>query len=169
MSREPVYEHLLLEAEDWFHHPHRHQEPPHYHQQQDTPGTEPAHFPPSPSTTAIPLNITLPPTPAATETDMALADIENEIRTLAEHAKRIEAEVLPATFGGLKKLEGLADNPVVASLLAAVHVPSEALGMAVKVIDGLEELYKPETAVAAPAAPAVPEVPEAPAEPAQSV
>ena len=87
---------------------------------------------------------------------MSFADIENEIKTLADHAKRIEQEVLPAAATDLKKLEGLAGNPVVLSLLSAVHVPTEALTMAVKVIDGLEELYKPETAVAAPAAPAEP-------------
>ena len=167
MSREPVFEHLLLEAEDWFHRHHDHQEPPHYHQQQDSASTEPAHFPPSPTSTVIPLNITLTTTPAATETSMAIADIENEIRTLAEHAKRIEAEVLPAALDGLKKLEGLVGNPAVDAVLAATHVPVEALAKVVAVaINGLEDIYTPETAVAAPAAPAVPEVPGAPAEPA---
>lgn len=95
---------------------------------------------------------------------MAIADIENEIHKLVEHAKQIETEVLPATFDGLKQFEGLAGNPVVVSVLKAEHVPTEALDVAVKVIDGLEELYKPETAVAPPAAPVAPEVPEVPAE-----
>ena len=69
---------------------------------------------------------------------------------------------LPAVTDDLKKLEGLKDNPVVLALLNAVHVPVEALGGPVAVLNELEKLYKPDTAIAAPSEPAAP---AAPAEP----
>ena len=83
-----------------------------------------------------------------------IATLETDAEELRAQVEEFVKSKLPAATADLKKLEGLASNPVVLSLLNAVHVPSEALTMAVKVIDGLEDLYKPETPVAAPAAPA---------------
>ena len=78
------------------------------------------------------------------------ADFE-KVKTKFDEAKAevegFAATKLPAVLDTAKKLDG---NPVVDALLAAVHVPAEALDMAVKVINGLEELYKPETGAAAP-------------------
>ena len=95
-----------------------------------------------------------------------IAELEADAAELRAKVGEFVQTKLPAATEDLKKLEGVAENPVVLSLLAAMHVPAEALPMVVKVIDELEKLYAPETAVAAPPEPAVPEVPAAPAEPA---
>ena len=127
------------------------------------------HEPQSPASTAITTfpAVTVTTTPAPEEDIMALiATLETDAEALRAKVEEFVKSKLPAATDDLKRLEAIAGNPVVLSLLNAVHVPTEALAMAVKVIDGLEDLYKPETAVAAPAAPAVPEVPAAPAEPA---
>lgn len=92
-------------------------------------------------------------TPAPEAPVSMLTSVENEIHALADHAKKIAEEVLPAAAADVAKLEG---NPVAAALLSATHVPAEALPMVVDVIQRLEELYKPETDSPAPAAPADP-------------
>lgn len=78
-----------------------------------------------------------------------VTDLQNFAHELAAKAAELEQTVLPAAAGHLAALEG---NPVVDSLLNAVHVPPEALAIVVATIQGLEELYKPTDAV--PAAPA---------------
>lgn len=160
MSREPFFEQLADEFSDWI----RRRR---YDQHETTATTETTTFSALTATTAEAVKVTFPAPPAPEEDIMALiATLEADAAELRSKFEEFVTTKLPAATGDLKKLEGLADNPVVLSLLSAVHVPTEALTMAVKVIDSLEELYKPETAVAAPAAPAVPEVPAAPAEPA---
>ena len=135
MSREPIFDELA----DGLSHLIRHRRD----HQQDTASTETTTFP------AI--------TPTPQEHHMALiATLETDAEELRAQVEEFVKAKLPAATADLKKLEGLIGNPVVLSLLNAVHVPSEALAMAVKVIDGLEDLYRPETAVAAPAAPAEP-------------
>lgn len=80
-----------------------------------------------------------------------LTTLETDFEDVRAKVETFAKDKLPAALADAKKLEGLAGNPVVDALLGAVHVPAEALSMAVSIINGLEELYKPETAVAAPA------------------
>lgn len=91
------------------------------------------------------------PAPPATEAPMSIissfeADAEQALATV----QNLVREKLPIALADTKKLAG---NPVVDALLAAVHVPAEALSMAVSVINQLEELYKPETGSQSPADP----------------
>lgn len=89
------------------------------------------------------------------------ADYEDVLAKLKEFGET----KIPAALGDVQKLEG---NPVVDALLSAVHVPAEALSMAVTVINQLEELYKPETDSPAPVVasdPAMGSAPEAAPEP----
>lgn len=86
-----------------------------------------------------------------------ITDVNNDLKTaahdLAAKAADFETNILPAAASKLSALEG---NPVVDSLLAAVHVPPEALTPVVHLIDDLEGLYNPDdtTTPAAPAQPA---------------
>lgn len=69
---------------------------------------------------------------------------------ITSKAVDFEQTVLPAAASKLTALEG---NPVIDSLLNAVHVPPEALGIVVKTIDGLEALYNVPDDTTAPATP----------------
>lgn len=88
--------------------------------------------------------------------DTIEADYEEVRATLETARTKAEAFATDKLTPVLEDAKKLASNPVAAALLRAVHVPPEALTMAVSVIDGLEELYKPETASQAPAEVAAP-------------
>ena len=121
-----------------------------YHDHQDPASTAITAFPALAVPPAIPAII-----PAPEAAVMALiATLENDAAELRAKVEEFVTAKLPAVTDDLKKLEGLKDNPVVLALLAAVHVPVEALGGPVAVLNELEKLYKPDTAIAAPAAPA---------------
>ena len=129
-----------------------------YHEPQDPAST---YISPFPAVTVPP--VTQATTPAPEAAVMALiATLENDAAELRAKVEEFVTSKLPAVTDDLKKLEGLKDNPVVLALLNAVHVPVEALGGPVAVLNELEKLYKPDTAIAAPSEPAAP---AAPAEP----
>ena len=92
-----------------------------------------------------------PATPA-TEAPMtsALSTLEADFGKVRDEVENFAKNKLPEVASIATKLDG---NPVVEALLRAAHVPTEALDMAVKVIDGLEELYKPTTDAPAPSEP----------------
>lgn len=82
------------------------------------------------------------------EAPMSLLDsVEADFEDVRAKVEEFATSKLPAALEDAKKLAG---NPVVVSLLSAVHVPTEALSMVVGVIEKLEELYKPETDSPAP-------------------
>ena len=84
----------------------------------------------------------------ATEDQMSLeSTIEADFAEVAAKVREFGETKLPAALADTKKLAG---NPVVDALLSAVHMPAEALTMAVTVINQLEELYKPESVSQAP-------------------
>lgn len=80
-----------------------------------------------------------------------VTDVKSELAAaahdLAAHAVQFDQNVLP---GLAAKLAALENNPVVDAVLAAAHVPPEALDIVVKTIEGLEVLYNPQQAAQAP-------------------
>lgn len=91
-----------------------------------------------------------------------LATLEHDYEEVKTAVERFATQKLSPA---LSDATGLLNHPVVRSLLAAVHVPAGALDMAVKVIDGLEDLYRPDAAAEAPAVtPVAADVPAAPVE-----
>jgi hypothetical protein len=95
----------------------------------------------------------------ATEAPMSvISTFEADAEEALAKVQELVREKLPTALADTKKLAG---NPVVDALLSAVHVPAEALSMAVTVINQLEELYKPETAAQSPADPAMGDQPAA--------
>jgi len=144
MSREPFFDQLAIEYGRLLHHRH-------YNQHPNTTTT--------PATT-----ITTIPSTALEAHTMAIADIHAALDDLANHARQIETETLPAAIGDLQRLEPLIGNPAADALLNATHVPPAAIAAAiVPVIQGLEALYKPTepTPPAETAAPAEPAPAEA--------
>lgn len=82
-------------------------------------------------------------TPATEAPVSLIAEVKSELKSLAAKAEGIDE----AAAGKIEALEG---NPVVDALLAAAHVPANALGIVVNVLDGLAEIYpKPDPAAAA--------------------
>lgn len=93
-------------------------------------------------------------TPATEAPQMSLVStLETDFEDVRAKVEEFAKDKLPAGLADAKKLAG---NPVVDALLAAVHVPAEALSMVVGVIGKLEELYAPENDSQAPAAPSDP-------------
>lgn len=95
-----------------------------------------------------------------------VTDVETAVHDLADHARKVEQEVLPAALATAKKLETVADNPLVASLLKAVGVgvPAEMIDPLVAMLEALVTAYGPDTSQASPA-PAAPVADPAPADP----
>ena len=94
-----------------------------------------------------------------------LATVEAEIHSLADHAKKIEEEVLPAAAVDARKAEALLASPLAEMILGLVHVPAEeVLKVAAPVLDFLARAY-PAPDAPAPVDPAAPVVadPAAPA------
>lgn len=130
MTRMPDIEAEAAAAVGWFeqHLPHRHAAP-------QTPAPQPANPAPAPADATAPQE----------ENPMGfVTDIRNDLATaahdVAAKAADFEQNVLPAVA---EKLTALENNPVIDSLLNAVHVPPEALAIVVKTIEGLESLYAP--------------------------
>lgn len=74
-----------------------------------------------------------------------ITEVKAELKSLAAKAEGIDE----AAVGKVEALEG---NPVVDALLAAVHVPVNALSIVVDVLNGLAAIYpKPADAPADPA------------------
>jgi hypothetical protein len=95
----------------------------------------------------------------ATEAPMSLVTtLEADFADVRAKVEEFATSKLPAAIEDAKKLEG---NPVVDALLAAAHVPVNALSIVVDVLNGLAAIY-PRPADAAPADPAMGQ----PAEPA---
>lgn len=63
-----------------------------------------------------------------------ISDLTSHFATLASDAERFAAEHLPV----LQDLAAAASNPVVASVLRAVHIPPEVLAALASVIDQAE-------------------------------
>lgn len=94
--------------------------------------------------------VTITATAPEGEPVSAVADLQNFAHELAAKAAELEQTVLPAAAGTLSALEG---NPVVNSLLNAVHVPPEDFDIVVAMIDKLETIWRPaDTAAAEPVA-----------------
>ena len=69
-----------------------------------------------------------------------IAEVKAELKDLAAKAEGIDE----AAAAKVEQLEG---NPVVDSLLAAAHVPANALSIVVDVLNGLASIYpKPDAA-----------------------
>lgn len=86
-----------------------------------------------------------------------MSEVENELKALRERAQALEAKIAPE----VPKLVSLEGNPVVDSLLAAVHVPPSGLALVIGLIEGLEHIYGPEEPASTP--PAEAPVPVGPA------
>jgi hypothetical protein len=74
-----------------------------------------------------------------------ITEVKTELKSLAAKAEGIDE----AAAGKVEALEG---NPVVDALLAAAHVPVNALSIAVDVLNGLAAIYPKPDAPADPAA-----------------
>jgi hypothetical protein len=86
-----------------------------------------------------------PATPAPEAPVSLITEVKAELKSLAAKAEGIDE----AAVGKVEALEG---NPVVDALLAAVHVPVNALSIVVDVLNGLAAIYpKPADAPADPA------------------
>lgn len=84
-------------------------------------------------------------TPAVEASVSLIATVKQDIKELAAKAEGLDE----AAAAKVEQLEG---NPVVDSLLAAAHVPSNALSIVVDVLNGLAAIYpKPDAAPADPA------------------
>lgn len=80
-----------------------------------------------------------------------ITEIKTELHDLA-----VKAEGIDEAVAG--KVEALQGNPVVDALLAAAHVPVNALSIVVDVLNGLAAIYpKPDPAAAADPAMGQPE------------
>jgi hypothetical protein len=75
-----------------------------------------------------------------------LAAVETEIHHLAAKAKQLEEEVLPSVTADAQKAEALLASPAAEALLAALHVPADAiLNAVVPVINWLASAYEKPT------------------------
>jgi hypothetical protein len=92
-----------------------------------------------------------PATPAPEEPVSLLATIEADAEQALGEVQKLVREKIPAAVADAKSLEG---NPVVDALLAAAHVPVNALSIVVDVLNGLANIY-PKPDPAAPADPAM--------------
>lgn len=82
----------------------------------------------------------------------------NLIADLKQDAKNLAAKFEGIDEAAASKVEALEGNPVVDALLAAAHVPVNALQMAVDLLNGLAAIYpKPDAAAPADAAMGQPE------------
>jgi hypothetical protein len=97
----------------------------------------------------------------ATEAPMSLlSTVEAEIHALADHARHIEQEVLPAAVTGAQDVEKLAASPVGQALLSIAHVPAGAIErLLIPAISFLSEAF-PAPGAAAVADPAMGQQPE---------
>ena len=75
---------------------------------------------------------------------ISVAEVKQDIKNLAAKAEGLDE----AAAAKVEQLEG---NPVVDSLLAAAHVPSNALSIVVDVLNGLASIYPKPDAPADPA------------------
>ena len=95
------------------------------------------------------------------------ADVRAGVADISAKVEEFAVSKLPAATADLKKLEALAGTPVGESLLAALHVPADAITEAVvPLINWLAKAYPKTDAAAEPAdqaAPADPAMGEQPA------